>query len=58
MAKFEKIIETLEYHARCETATVMLGTKGIFGSTYSDAAETQARLNELNEAIELLKANQ
>lgn len=58
MAKFENIIKNLEYHVGCEKATILLGTKGIFGATYAQAAEAQKNVDELEEAISLLKANQ
>jgi len=58
MAKFESIIAMLEQGAKYERANIALGMRGVFGGTYSQAMEAQTKLDEYEEAITLLKANQ
>lgn len=55
MSKFENVLEVLRYNANCYTASVMLGTKGIFGATYSEAVKSQMILDEYTEAIRILE---
>lgn len=55
MPRFEKVLEVLRYNAGSYRASVLLGTRGIFGATYEEAVKSQIILDEYEEAIRILE---
>lgn len=55
MPNFENVLKVLEYNANCHRASVLLGSKGIFGATYEEAVKSQILLDEYTEAIRILE---
>lgn len=55
MTEFENVLKVLRYNAQCHQASVLLGTKGIFGATYEQAVKSQTQLDEYEKAIEILE---
>jgi hypothetical protein len=53
--RFENVLKVLEYNAGGYRASVLLGTKGIFGATYEEAVKSQAILDEYELAIATLE---
>lgn len=57
MTEFENVLEVLRYNAQCFRASVMLGTKGVFGATYEEAVKAQVQLDEYEKAIKILESH-
>lgn len=56
MSRFRNVLEELHRRARTEKAVVLMGSRGLFGTTYEQAVVATVRLREWEEAIEILEA--